>query len=58
VDKPIPKLGKLGKLGGGRPGFAVAMADGTSHWVWPTVSEETLRNAINPHDGNPLGDDW
>jgi hypothetical protein len=38
--------------------FYAAMADGTVRRVPLTVSAETLRNAINPADGNPLGADW
>jgi hypothetical protein len=45
----------------GRPGnsyFIVAMADGSVRGISKTVSDQTLRNAINPKDGMPLGPDW
>jgi hypothetical protein len=51
--KPLPKLG------GQFPGhFAVVMADTSVRLVRNMVSKETLQNAINPADGNPLGPDW
>jgi hypothetical protein len=54
MDKPLPKLGGLSK-----GGFHVAMADGSVRFVnLKKVSEKTLRNAINPHDGEALGSDW
>ncbi len=41
------------------PGFFyVALADGFVTKVPTTISEKTLRDAINPADGNPLGPDW
>jgi hypothetical protein len=45
----------------GRPGndyFIVAMMDGSVRIIKKTVSDQTLRNAINPSDGMPLGADW
>jgi hypothetical protein len=45
----------------GRPGkdyFLVAMMDGSVRVVKKTISDQTLRNAINPNDGTPLGPDW
>jgi hypothetical protein len=45
----------------GRPGnnyFIVGMADGSVRGISKTVSDQTLRNAINPKDGVPLGLDW
>jgi len=50
---PLPKL--AGLFSGG---FHVAMADGMPRFVHARVSEFTLRNAIEPADGNPLGPDW
>jgi hypothetical protein len=38
--------------------FIVAMADGSVRGVKKTVSEQTLRSAINPADGMVLGPDW
>jgi hypothetical protein len=39
-------------------GFYAALADGSTLKVPLTISVETLRNAINPADGNVLGADW
>jgi hypothetical protein len=41
-----------------RNSFLVGLADGTVRFVSLKVSDATLRNAINPSDGNPLGPDW
>jgi hypothetical protein len=38
--------------------FLCAMADGSVRGVTKMVSEQTLRNAINPKDRMPLGPDW
>lgn len=38
--------------------FFFAMADGSVAVIPATVSDQTLRNAINPADGQPLGADW
>jgi hypothetical protein len=38
--------------------FLVGMADGSVRAVQKTISEQTLRNAIDPRDGMPLGIDW
>jgi hypothetical protein len=54
IDPDKPHAG-LGKRAGA---FLVGMADGSPRAVKPTVSKETLRNAFDPADGNPLGDDW
>jgi hypothetical protein len=51
--EPLPRLG-----GHFRRGFLAAMADGTARLVGPGVSERTLRSAIDPDDGVPLGPDW
>jgi hypothetical protein len=52
--KPIPKLGGLFA-----DGFHVALADGSVRFIdRRKISETTLRHAICPHDGFPLGPDW
>jgi hypothetical protein len=51
--RPLPRLG-----GHWRSGFLVVMADGFARVVGPGVSERTLRSAIDPSDGMPLGPDW
>jgi hypothetical protein len=38
--------------------YFVAMADGSVKALPVTISEATLKNAINPADGNVLGPDW
>jgi hypothetical protein len=38
--------------------FYVALADGSTKALPLTISEETLKNAVNPADGQPLGSDW
>ncbi len=51
--KPLPKLG------GQFPGiFLAALADGSVRMIRRAISEETLKNAIDPADGNVLGPDW
>jgi hypothetical protein len=50
---PLPKLGRAD-----RSFFLVVMGDGTVVKVPKTISEATLRNAINRHDGLVLGQDW
>jgi hypothetical protein len=51
--------GIAAKLGPpGRDYFLAAMCDGSVRMVKKTVSDKTLRNAIDPTDGNPLGSDW
>lgn len=53
-QKPLPKLGKMYP-----DKILVGMADGSTRLVdKKKVSEKTLRNAIDPADGNPLGSDW
>lgn len=47
---------KLGPPGKGY--FIVAMADGSTRIIQKTISEATLKNAIDPKDGNPLGFDF
>jgi hypothetical protein len=38
--------------------FHVVLADGSFRALKATISDKTLRNAINPRDGQPLGPDW
>jgi hypothetical protein len=52
-NKPLPRLGKHFSQGTG-----VALGDGSVVFVPATVSEVTLRRAIDPADGQPLGADW
>lgn len=52
-ERPLPKLG-----GAIRGKFLVGMLDGTVRVVNMTVSEDTLRRAIEADDGQRLGDDW
>lgn len=54
IDPKKPQAG-LGQRGGK---FLVGMADGSVRPLKPTISKETLRNAFDPADGHPLGDDW
>lgn len=42
----------------GAPGFLVVMMDGSVLQINKNVSEDTMRNAINPNDGKALGPDW
>ncbi|MBI3412166.1 MAG: hypothetical protein HY040_27870 [Planctomycetes bacterium] len=51
---PLPKLGAL------TPNiFAVALGDASVRTIDHRVtSEKTIRLAINPNDGIPLGSDW
>jgi hypothetical protein len=53
--KPLPKL-----KGAGQPDLLqVLLGDGSVRTLnVKTVSEKTLKNAIQRNDGNPLGDDW
>jgi hypothetical protein len=54
-SKPLPKLGGLYS----DDTFLVLLADGSRKTInRKTISDTTLRNAINPADGNPLGSDW
>ncbi len=52
-NKPLPKLG-----GHFRSGTNVALADGSVVTLHNGLSERTLRLAIDPNDGTPLGPDW
>jgi hypothetical protein len=53
AKKPLPKLGAQFP-----EGFLVCMCDGSARIVRKTVTEKTLRYAIDPADGYPLGTDW
>jgi prepilin-type processing-associated H-X9-DG protein len=56
--KELPKNLKK-KFGGQFPGgFNVLMWDGSVRFVKDTISEKTLGLALNPRDGQPLGNDW
>jgi hypothetical protein len=50
---PLPRLG-----GHFCSGFLAATADGQVRIIGPSVSERTLRSAIDPADGRPLGSVW
>ncbi|MBI1917777.1 MAG: DUF1559 domain-containing protein [Planctomycetes bacterium] len=54
------KQGSPRRFLGNRYGMGplVGMADGVARFVGPGVSDETLRRAIDPADGLPLGPDW
>jgi hypothetical protein len=52
-QQPLPKFGNLVP-----EQFLVVMADGSVRFVSMKVSEKTLRSAIDPTDGMPLGSDW
>jgi hypothetical protein len=51
--KAVPKIG-----GHFRGGTVVVLADGSVRIISPSLSEQTLRSAIDPNDGVPLGPDW
>lgn len=52
-QKPLPKLGGMFK-----DGYHVLMFDGSVSFKRNNLSEETLRRAIEPNDGQPLPSDW
>jgi hypothetical protein len=57
LDPTKPVLPLLGKMYPDR--FVVAIADGSVRWLnKKKISEKTLRIAIDPGDGLPLGRDW
>jgi hypothetical protein len=60
VDLTVPARGHPGNLLLWSPknSSVVSMFDGSVRSIRRTVSEQTLRDAINPADGNVLGDDW
>ena len=51
--KPLPNIWLPGK-----PGINVALADGSVRFINRSMSEKTLKNAIQADDGNVLGPDW
>ena len=51
--KPLPNIWLPGK-----PGINVALADGSVRFINRSMSEATLKNAIQADDGNVLGADW
>src|SRR5262249_20600373 len=54
MKKEVPKFGKAF---GERP--LAVMCDGSTRVLdLKRISKETLKNAINPSDGNVLGQDW
>lgn len=53
AKKPLPNLWLPGK-----PGINVALADGSVRFLPKTISERTLKNAIQINDGLPLGPDF
>jgi hypothetical protein len=55
LDARLPKL-SLGNHY--KKGYLIGMADGVVGFLPSTVTEPTLKNAINPSDGNILGADW
>ena len=58
TGKDVPKDLKK-KFGGQYPGgFNVVMWDGSVRFVKDTVSDATLSRALNPRDGQVLGQDW
>jgi hypothetical protein len=58
-DIPFDPEKELPRIGGLYPfGFLATICDGSVRAVSKSVSKETLRNAINRQDGNPLGSDW
>ena len=52
-EKPLPNIWLPGK-----PGINVLMADGSVRFINRTISEQTLKNAIQADEGIPLGPDW
>jgi hypothetical protein len=58
-ELPFDPFGPLPALGGHfTGGFEAGMADGSVRWVSSTVSQQTLRAAIQRDDGAVLGSDW
>jgi hypothetical protein len=54
IDMDRPSVG-LGRQSGG---FLFVLADGSVHFVKPTISKETLRAAFTANGGEVLGADW
>jgi hypothetical protein len=60
-DLTLGPAGELPALATGkrsRRGALAALADGSVRLLPPHLTPTTLRNAINPSDGNVLGSDW
>jgi hypothetical protein len=57
-DIPYDAVGPLPRLDRRFGYYQFGMWDGSVRSVSLSVSEQTLRNAINPADGNLLGPDW
>lgn len=53
AKQPLPKLGGVFKNG-----FHVALIDGSVFFKRNTLSEKTLRLAIEPNDGNVIPSEW
>ena len=51
--KPLPNIWLPGK-----PGINVCMGDGSVRFINRSISEATLRNALQADDRNVLGPDW
>jgi hypothetical protein len=51
--KPLPNIWLPGK-----PGINVLLADGSVKFINRSISEKTLRNAIQADDGEVLGPEW
>ena len=51
--KPLPNIWLPGE-----PGTNVCMGDGSVRFINRSLSEQTLKNAIQADDGNVLGPDW
>lgn len=57
-DIVIDKEAIKPKLLFGRRGAVIVLADVSVRVLPPAITEKTLRWAIDPNDGNVLGDDW
>jgi WD40 repeat protein len=59
ADLPYDANRPLPRLGGAFPdGFYVGLADGTVRFLRKDMSEKTIRLAITPADGTPMGPEW
>lgn len=59
ADVPYDPKGPLPKFGDPtKPTWLAVIGDASARAIKRTVSEETLRSAICPADGKPLGKDW
>jgi prepilin-type N-terminal cleavage/methylation domain-containing protein/prepilin-type processing-associated H-X9-DG protein len=58
-DHPLPQsCDNWRTQSGHNGGMNVCLADGSVRIVAPTISQQTWTNALLPHDGNILGQDW